>query len=151
MLAVPQFGVRRPGLDYPDRPAAFGVAEQGGLIAVVEVTTPGQPLWRDLPGGGVDPGETAAEAAVREFGEEAGLAVRVEEPFLRADQFFINNVGQDFNVRSQFFIAEIIAEAPALKIEEDHALVWLSPLEAIRLMRRESHAWAIAEWLRRRP
>ena len=31
-----------------------------------------------FPGGGVDPGETAAEASLREFGEETGLAVAGE-------------------------------------------------------------------------
>lgn len=35
--------------------------------------------WWVTPGGGIDPGETEAEAAVRELAEETGLVVRPDE------------------------------------------------------------------------
>ncbi len=149
MTAVLQFGAPEPGHAYPDRPAAFGVLARGDEIALVEVTTPGKPLWRDLPGGGIDPGESPEQAMVREFGEEAGLRVRPGKTFLRADQFFINGDGERFNVRGVFMTATLEAEAPQLKIEHDHELIWRPPLEALRIVRREAHAWAIATWLRR--
>lgn len=43
-------------------------------------TDPGIPgsRWWSTPGGGVDPGETAAEAAVREVEEETGLVISVD-------------------------------------------------------------------------
>ena len=109
----PQFGEPEPGRAYPDRPAAFGIVVRGGEIALVEVTTPGKPLWRDLPGGGIDPGETPEQAMVREFGEEAGLKVAPGEVFLRADQYFINGDDQSFNVRGVFMTAILLlADAP---------------------------------------
>jgi 8-oxo-dGTP diphosphatase len=37
-----------------------------------------------------------------------------------------------------------------LKIEADHELVWLAPLDALLQLDRESHAWAVAAWLRLR-
>lgn len=147
-MATPQFGHPEPGRDYPDRPAAFVIVERGGLIALVEVDAPRRGL--DLPGGGLDPGETAAEAAVRECAEEAGLRVAVEpEPFARADHFHVNQFGESHNTRGQFFEAHLLAEEPALKIEHDHTLVWLEPHEAIQRLYRDSHAWAVAAWLRR--
>jgi 8-oxo-dGTP diphosphatase len=149
-MSPPQFGEQEPGCDYPDRPAAFAVLEHEGRIACVRVD------WRrggpkiDLPGGGVDPGETHAQAAARECGEEAGLKVSIDgAPFVRADHYFINDEGRTNNTRGQFFAARLEAYAPELQVEADHTLVWLEPLEALRSLDRESHAWALAAWLRR--
>ncbi|WP_374569863.1 NUDIX domain-containing protein [Phenylobacterium sp.] len=150
MEAVPQFGAVQDGRVYADRPAAFGLALREGLIAVVRV----QPIgfdtpWIDLPGGGIDPGETADVAVVREFGEETGLKVSAGRAFARADQLFINTDGVAFNNRSTLFAVRIQAEAPHLKVEADHELLWLDPNEAIARLRHDSHAWAVAAWLRR--
>jgi 8-oxo-dGTP diphosphatase len=150
-MNVPQFGEREPGRDYPDRPAAFVVLPHDGRIACVRVA------WRrggpkvDLPGGGIDSGETPAEAAVRECGEEAGLRVSVAgEAFTRADHYFINDEDRTNDTRGWFFEARLDGEAPELKIEDDHTLIWLEPQEALRALDRDSHAWALAAWLRRR-
>lgn len=150
-MSVPQFGASEPGRDYPDRPAAFVVLAHAGRIACVRIA------WRhggpkvDLPGGGLDPGETHAEAAVRECGEEAGLKVAIAgEAFVRADHYFVNDEGRRNNTRGRFFEARLEGDAPELKIEDDHTLIWLEPLEALRALDRESHAWALTAWLRRR-
>ncbi|CAN7424425.1 NUDIX domain-containing protein [Phenylobacterium sp. LjRoot164] len=149
MRAVPQFGDRRAGPTYADRPAAFGILERDGQIAAVRIEKPDGASWIDLPGGGVDPGETPEEGAAREFGEEAGLKVTVRESFALADQYFVNTEGEAWNNRSVFFVLDLVAEEPALKVEEDHTLIWLSPLDAIASLRHDSHAWALAAWLRR--
>jgi 8-oxo-dGTP diphosphatase len=152
MTAVPQFGTPQAGRVYPDRPAAFVVLEAEGRIAVARVTFAKGGGRLDLPGGGVDPGETPAAAAARECGEEVGLRVAVEaQPFTRADHFFANEDGETVNTRGLFFAARLVAEAPELKIEDDHALEWMAPHEALIALDRESHAWAVAAWLRRGP
>lgn len=149
-MAIPQFGAPEPGRTYRDRPAAFGIAEREGRIALVRVEKPGHPVWLDLPGGAIDPGEGPQEAVVREFGEEAGLRVVVGEAYARADQFFVNTDGEAFNNRATFFTLEVAAEAAELKVEDDHTLVWLDPHEAVERLRHEAHAWAVAAWLRLR-
>jgi 8-oxo-dGTP diphosphatase len=148
-MAAPQFGEALAGRTYRDRPAAFGVLARAGLIAVVRVTKAGYAPWIDLPGGALDAGEDDRRALVREFGEETGLAVAPGEFLGRADQFFINTDDVAYNNRSALFEALFQAEAPDLKIEEDHVLAWIAPLEAISRLRHGSHAWAVAAWLRR--
>jgi 8-oxo-dGTP diphosphatase len=146
---VPQFGEPDPGRAAPDRPAAFAIVPRDRRIAVVRVTfaTGGGRL--DLPGGGLDPGETPAQAAVRECGEEAGLRISVGEPLTRADHYFVNMEGETNNTRGTFYAATLLAEAPELKTEADHALEWMTPDEALVALDRESHAWALTAWLRR--
>ena len=148
-MAVPQFGDPEAGRAYRDRPAAFGIVEREGRIALVRVEKPGHPPWRDLPGGALDPGESAEQAVAREFGEEAGLKVVAREPFARADQYFVNTDGEAFNNRATFFILALEGEDAALKIEADHTLVWATPQAALAELRHEAHAWAVAAWLRR--
>ena len=46
-----QFGARAPGLDYRDRPAAFGVVVREGRIATVRITRNDRAPYLDLPGG----------------------------------------------------------------------------------------------------
>lgn len=149
-MNIPQFGEPQTGKAYPDRPAAFVVVEQDGKIAVVRVSFEGGASRLDLPGGGIDEGETAAQAAVRECGEEAGLRVAADAPFARADHFFVNEDGTTVNTRGSFFAGRLLGEAPELKIEDDHALAWMTPLEALAALDRESHVWAMAAWLRLR-
>ncbi|MCR5879791.1 NUDIX domain-containing protein [Phenylobacterium sp. J367] len=150
MAAVPQFGTPEPGQDTPDRPAAFAVILRHDVLAVMRVDSRRRGRVYDLPGGGIDPGESPAEAAVRECGEEAGLEVAVDaEPFALADQFFVNDDGWAHNSRGRFLEGRVIADAPALKVEDDHTLVWMPPERALVVLDREAHAWAVAAFLRR--
>ena len=63
----------------------------GRLLLIKRGHEPGAGLW-SLPGGRIEPGETDAEALVREMLEETGLTVevgrligRVQRPWLRGD------------------------------------------------------------------
>lgn len=149
MEATPQFGARLAGLTYDDRPAAFGLAERDGRLALVRVRKSAQLEWLDLPGGGIESGEAAAEALVREFGEETGLIVAEPQPFAAADQYFIKTDGSAHNNRQTFFAVRICGEEQGLKVEVDHELEWLPPEVALTCLRHDSHAWAVLAWLRR--
>ena len=148
MAARPQFGVQRPGLECRDRPSAYGVALREGLIALVFVTLPDREPFFDLPGGGIDPGESETDALIREFGEETGLVVRTGRLITRADQFMISADNEPFNSRGAIFEVEIEDEDPDLKVEHNHQTVWLDPRAAVIALRHDSHAWAVTAWMR---
>ncbi len=141
-----QFGQAERGLDYRDRPTAFGLVFQDRKLACVRVTRD-RPYY-DLPGGAIDGDETEEQALVREFREETGLDVRPVLRIAEASQFFLKSDGQAVNNHGGFWIAEQLGFEPSTKVEDDHELVWLHPRTALAELRHDAHAWAVAAWLR---
>ncbi|MBD3838303.1 NUDIX domain-containing protein [Brevundimonas sp.] len=143
-----QFGLRNPALDYRHRATAFGVVERDGLIACLRVERPAGAYF-DLPGGAVDGEETEVEALVREFVEETGLSVTPLNRIAEAGQYHLKSTGEPLCNVGGFWTATVTAENPQAKCEDDHTLVWLDPTVALSRLRHDSHAWAVAVWLRR--
>lgn len=65
----------RPGRAYTTRPGAYGVVREGRDVLLTEQSAPEREL--QLPGGGVDRGESAVRALHRECLEETGWRIRV--------------------------------------------------------------------------
>ena len=143
-----QFGRPEPGHTYKDRPTAFGLVFRDGRLACVRVDR-GEGSYFDLPGGAIDGDETEEEALVREFVEETGLTVRGVTRLGEAAQRYRKSDGEPVRNLAGFWTAELLAEDPSAKIEDDHTLEWLEPLRAIASLRHEAHAWAVLRWLRR--
>jgi 8-oxo-dGTP diphosphatase len=85
---------------------------------------------------------------VREFGEEAGLVVEAGALLVRASQWFINKNDRAVNNHGAFLRARLVGPDPALKVEDDHQLVWMVPEAFIARARHEAQAWAVCVWLR---
>jgi 8-oxo-dGTP diphosphatase len=145
-----RFGEPEAALSYKERPAAYGLLEREGRLAVVYVTLADRPPFFDLPGGGIDPGEDEEQALRREFGEETGLLVSAGPRVAAAEQYMISAHNEPFLSQGAFFEVLFEGERPDLKIEDDHELVWMSPGEALVKLRHDSHAWALTAWLRSR-
>jgi 8-oxo-dGTP pyrophosphatase MutT (NUDIX family) len=92
--------------DRPDYLGAFGLLETDAgilLVANRRVINGTQTLVWDLPGGGVEEGETLAEALRREMKEEAGLPVSVGELLFVAEGERIRDGTRTAVWRSFFF------------------------------------------------
>jgi 8-oxo-dGTP diphosphatase len=143
-----QFGQTQPGLTYVERSSVHGLCPRGeSQIAVVQIGAKA-PFEYDLPGGGVEAAEDEAGALMREFIEETGLTIWPNRVIGRAGQFWVNR-GEPRNSLVTFYEVELSA-TDSEPTEPDHALIWMSPMEALKKMRHEAHAWAILHWMRSR-
>lgn len=90
------------------------------------------------PGGAVEPGETAADAAVRETWEETGYRIRLlARPSVAAHYPYTWN-GQHFDVITHFFAAELVdPDAPPAAVND------ASYLEATRWIALQDVAGAL--------
>ena len=86
---------------------------------------------------------------VREFGEETGLVVQAGALIERVSQFFLKSDGQPVRNFGGVYAVRVTGLQPDLKVEDDHALVWLDPRDAVVALRHDAHAWAVAAWMRR--
>ncbi|NJP68530.1 NUDIX domain-containing protein [Streptomyces sp. ventii] len=98
---------------------AIVAAHHDGRLLLVRERTRG--CW-ELPGGGIDPGETAREAAARELWEEADQWV--EPSALRFEGFARTALPDHLTRYGALFSAEITDPAPFTPNEEISGISW---------------------------
>jgi 8-oxo-dGTP pyrophosphatase MutT (NUDIX family) len=132
------------------RPGAVGFVRDGqGRVLLTRRADNGR--WC-LPGGHIDPGESAAEACVREVFEETGLTVRVTRligvystPHIIAQYADGNRV----QFISLCFAADIISSEPALSAEVTE-IGFFTPAEIEQMDVMETHLPRISDGLAER-
>lgn len=142
---APVFGRSDDARPVKVRPSAYAViADASGCVAIVK-----SPDGVFLVGGGIEPGETPAEAVMREAREECGFTVRVGVCIARAVQH-ADSVAEatQFEKRSTFFEATIMDDS-ACVAEPGHELCWVDPAVAPALLAHPSHGWAVRRWSER--
>lgn len=93
------------------------IFDKSGRVLLTRRTDNG--LWC-LPGGAMDPGESAAEACVREVVEETGLQVRVKRlvgVYSDPDQLIVYPDGTKVHIVALSFEAEVLGGDMGLSIE----------------------------------
>ncbi len=134
-----KFGEPLPDRDYRPRPGAYGllVGEEGRLLVVESRNGDFY-----LPGGGIEPGETAAECLRREFMEETGLKVACGAQFAAGSQLVhCLDQAHGYDKICSFHQVELIgAASPAQRAYRCH---WLAIESAMGAVREDVQKWAI--------
>ena len=104
--------------------AAAVVVHEGNLLLVRQTVHAGSTRWV-LPGGGVDFGESLADAARREVHEETGLEVDIDKLLYVGD--FIPG---DRHLLDAVFLAHLIGGKPTRQVKEIDALRFV-PLDEV--------------------
>ncbi|MBB94740.1 MAG: NUDIX hydrolase [Rhodobacteraceae bacterium] len=121
-----------PGRKYTRRVGAYALLERDGALLLTLQEDPGPEL--QLPGGGIDPGESPIAALHREVHEETGWSI--SDP-CRVGAFRRFTYMPEYDLYAEK-ICLIYLARPARRhgppIEPGHSAVWLPPSEAARLL-----------------
>lgn len=144
-----RFGERvRAGQRYRDRPGAYAVLVRAGRVLLTHQAEP-VPEWQ-LPGGGIDPGESPFAALHREVGEETGWAITGLQR-LGTYQRFAYMPEYDLWARKicHIFLARPVARR-GLPSEPGHVAGWFAPEDALARLANAGDRHMLARLLRTR-
>jgi 8-oxo-dGTP diphosphatase len=140
--SIPVFGHAADGYRIVPRPSAYAVAvDSRERVAIVRT-----PEGTFLPGGGIEHGETAEDAVVRETLEECGFVVDAGKPIGCAREIVWSVHDRHYVAKeSQFF--HVSVRGYGRRTEEDHELLWATAGEALDRLSHGSHKWAVTRAL----
>ncbi|MFZ5858413.1 MAG: NUDIX domain-containing protein [Chloroflexota bacterium] len=135
----PEFGTKQDGIHYMERPGVYALIENNeGQIAVIETSN-----GYFLPGGGIDNGESNADALKREILEEIGYQVSGLIEISEAVEYIeALSDKKHYQIHSRFYKVQLGSKVRE-DVEKDHRLVWLRQEEAVKLLKRQGQVWVV--------
>ena len=125
----------RSDISYKHRPGVYGVVLHGDNVMLTHQVLPESEV--QLPGGGIDPGESALQALHRECLEETGWKIQIDRR-LGSYQRFTYMMDYEFWAQK---ICHIYLCRPVYKLQEPtepyHSTVWTDVDDALELISNE--------------
>ena len=75
------------------------------MVNAIDPADPSKPAWWEIPGGGMDPGETSEQAAAREIYEETGISEFEMGPCIWTQQVQFTFAGMFFDSDERIHVA----------------------------------------------
>jgi len=123
------FGLREDNIDYTDRHGVYGIFKKEDAFGVVSV--------RDmyfLVGGGIEKDEDQITALKREFREETGYKIKVNDCIGKFVEYhFAKNICKHLKLINYIYEVELIEQIQEPE-EDDHTLVWVKANEMTQSM-----------------
>ncbi|MFD2729496.1 NUDIX hydrolase [Enterococcus camelliae] len=145
MKSEPIFGKREPGKIYKKRVGAYVVISRNQKQEVILVQAPNGAYF--LPGGEIEKDETHLDTIRREMLEEVGFEVFVGEFLGKAVEYFYSSHRDTYYEHPGFFYVVDHWSKLAEPTEKTNQLLWTTPEDAMLLLKRGSHRWALQKWM----
>ncbi|WP_179394233.1 NUDIX hydrolase [Lacticaseibacillus absianus] len=145
-MIEPVFGQKDPTVAYTTRIGVYGVIPDASGKRLLILQAPNHALF--LPGGEVEAGESDAQTLARELLEEFGVRVTQGARLGRASEYFYSHHRQTAYYHPATFYAATAPTCVAAPLEDFNTLM-LMPIElAAAQLKRPTHRWAVAQWLK---
>lgn len=147
---IPRFGKqRRTGVQYRTRPGAYAILLRGEHVLLTQQDGPNGPVPElQLPGGGIDPGESPLAALHREVIEETGWRIGAPQRIGIYRRFAYM---PDYDLMAEkichVFLARPIRPLGAAT-EPGHSAIWMEARRAVDLLASAGDRAALAAVLR---
>uniref|UniRef100_UPI00403F7451 NUDIX hydrolase n=1 Tax=Candidatus Enterococcus willemsii TaxID=1857215 RepID=UPI00403F7451 len=145
-MEKPIFGKKEDGKTYKARYGAYVVIHQDEKVIIVQA--PNGAYF--LPGGEIETNETHQQAIEREMLEEVGFEVEIGQYLGEGLEYFYSSHRDTYFEHPGYFYVVDAWKKVAEPTETTNELAWVTPEDALLLLKRGSHRWAIQEWLKQR-
>ena len=126
------------GQQYTLRAGVYAILPNAGQLLLTYQAAPHYEF--QLPGGGIDPGESAIQALHREVFEETGWRISTPRK-IGAFRRFVYMPDYDMHAEK---ICHVYIARPVLRLgppaEDGHEAVWMDPAVALRLLANDGDA-----------
>ena len=143
---IPRFGTPpRPGPQYRRRAGAYAVLWRAGRVLLTFQAAP-EPEFQ-LPGGGIDPGESPLAALHREVREETGWTIGAARRIGAYRRFcLMPELGYHAEKRCEIWVARPILRRGAPS-EPGHSAHWMAPAMALEALGDPGARAIFRDWL----
>ena len=137
------FGERVVGEAYVVREGVYGVVlNDEDKAAVVK-----NPFGYFLPGGGIEEGENFEECLIREFIEETGYSIQINNFIGKSSKYYFSEAFNHYRHPIGFFYIVKLEQRLTELTEKDHELLWMSQNECTEFLY-DHQDWAVKEALK---